>query len=89
MKTIRRNRLCLLLVLLVLYSCSANQQSLRKDVLGLSPYEYGLAEAISDVERYNVLYRTHVSAIKSGRSVDYHGISKIYIEIPGFYGFFH
>lgn len=82
MKTIRRNRLCLLLVLLVLYSCSANQQSLRKDVSGLSPYEYGLAEAISDVERYNVLYRTHVSAIKSGTSVDYHGISKIYIEIP-------
>lgn len=62
-------------------SCSA-EHSLLNNRSGISPYTYGLAEAKSDTERYNVLYKTHQAAINSGKKVDYSGISTISIEIP-------
>lgn len=47
----------------------------------LSPIDFGLFEAQSDSERYEVLYKTHVAALKEGVEVDYTGIDKLTIEV--------
>ena len=47
----------------------------------LSPKDFGLYEASSDSERYEVLYKTHVAALKAGVPVDYSGIDTLTIEI--------
>lgn len=48
----------------------------------LSPKIFGLMEAKSDTERYEVLYMTHVAAIRAGSTVDYSGIDTLTIEVP-------
>lgn len=48
----------------------------------LSPLEFGLKEARTDIERYEVLLRTHTQAAKLGKVVSYKGINQITIEIP-------
>lgn len=48
----------------------------------ISPYQYGLREACSGIERYRVLYRVHKAAIEKGLDVSYIGIDSIEIEIP-------
>ncbi len=47
-----------------------------------SPYSFGLAEAASDIDRYEVLYKTHLAAVDAGVGVDYTGIDTLTIEIP-------
>ena len=47
-----------------------------------SPLEFGLNEAITDVQRYEVLLRTHEAAVSSGCGITYEGIQRICIEIP-------
>lgn len=49
---------------------------------GLSPYQYGLAEAKTGEERYWAIYRTHADAVKQNTTVDYTGIKQLNIEIP-------
>ena len=48
----------------------------------LSPLDYGLKEAKTDIERYEVLYRTHAEAIRQNQKVSYAGIDTIRIQIP-------
>ena len=62
-------------------SCSSTTyiSSGKRDV---SPYEFGLAEAKSGIERYQVLLKTHQNAVSAGVNVDYSGIDSLYIEIP-------
>lgn len=48
----------------------------------LSPFQYGLKEAKTGIERYRVLYNTHVAALKMGKTVSYKGIDSLDIEIP-------
>lgn len=48
----------------------------------LSPKAFGLFEAQSDSDRYEVLYNTHVAALEAGVSVDYSGLEELTIEIP-------
>lgn len=48
----------------------------------LSPIDFGLFEAASDTERYDVLYRTHQAAVAAGKNVSYEGIDTLSIEIP-------
>ena len=47
----------------------------------LSPLDYGLKEAKTDIERYEVLYRTHAEAIRQNQKVSYAGIDTIRIQI--------
>lgn len=49
---------------------------------GFSPYDFGLAEARTDVERFEALYNTHAAAIEAGINVDYSRIDTLHIEIP-------
>ena len=61
-------------------SCGVtNSVRQRKDV---SPILFGLKEARTGVERYDVLLRTHQAAVAKGVNVDYSGIKRIDIEIP-------
>lgn len=48
----------------------------------LSPIDFGLKEAKTDIERYEVLLLTHTQAAKQSKAVSYKGIKQIYIEIP-------
>ena len=48
----------------------------------ISPLDFGLKDAKNGVERYWVLYNTHVAALESDAPVDYKGISRLDIEIP-------
>lgn len=48
----------------------------------VSPYDFGLANAKSGIERYQVLLKTHHAAVSSGVDVDYTGIDTVRIEIP-------
>ena len=43
----------------------------------LSPLSYGLKDAKTDIGRYEVLYRTHLEAIRQNRKVTYAGIDTI------------
>ena len=48
----------------------------------INPLNYGLLEAKSSVERYNVLAACHKEAYITGAAVSYQGINLIEIEIP-------
>lgn len=48
----------------------------------ISPLDYGLERAETDVERFEVLMQTHVAAKAFGCGVTYSGIDRIVIEIP-------
>lgn len=48
----------------------------------ISPFDYGLRNAVSGVERYEILYKTHAEALKIGADVDYSGIKRVYLDIP-------
>lgn len=48
----------------------------------VTPYMFGLKEAQSDVERYWVLYNTHVAAKERNVAVNYDGVGQLNIEIP-------
>lgn len=48
----------------------------------VSPYDYGLKEATTGVQRYWALYNAHVEALKRNDFVDYSGIKEIKLEIP-------
>ncbi len=59
------------------------QIGVKGQYLMVSPCNYGLEEAQTDVERYYVLYTTHVAALEQGAYVDYDGMeSPLNIEIP-------
>lgn len=48
----------------------------------ISPLDYGLLEAKTDIDRYYVLKKTHKVAVEKGCGVSYKGIKQIDIEIP-------
>lgn len=48
----------------------------------VSPIDFGLLNANSGEERYNILLRTHNYAISNGLYVDYKGIDTIFLSIP-------
>ena len=48
----------------------------------LSPVDFGLIEAKSGIERYNVLMAVHQEAVRTGQGISYAGIGKISIEVP-------
>lgn len=73
----------LLLALPLLAGCFSVMQYLSyQSAQSVSPYDYGLAEAKTGVERYNVLYQAHKAAIETGKRVSYQGITSLDIEVP-------
>ena len=48
----------------------------------ISPISFGLYEATTGEDRYNILLSVHKYACKNGLSVDYTGIHTIEISIP-------
>lgn len=80
----QRNRcikaMIVVLTLMLLMSCGVASKLGEKEAL--NPLAYGLQNATTGVEKYNVLLKTHQAAIRQGRSVTYSGIKEINIEIP-------
>lgn len=79
MKLLLSRLLVLLVVALIPITCFPLIHNGKKDV---SPFDYGLTEAKTGVERYVVLLKTHQAAVRSGVNVDYTGIDTLKIEIP-------
>ena len=52
------------------------------DSTSISPKSFGLSQAKTGVERYQVLLKTHQAAVKASVNVDYSGIKRVDIEIP-------
>ena len=52
------------------------------DSTSISPKSFGLSQAKTGVERYQMLLKTHQAAVKAGVNVDYSGIKRVEIEIP-------
>jgi hypothetical protein len=48
----------------------------------LTPLDFGINDVNTGVDRYWVLYKTHVEALKNGCNIDYGKIDTIKIEIP-------
>lgn len=71
----------LLLFLFMKLPVLAQNQSDSAKSQSLSPIDFGLFEAQSDSERYEVLYKTHVAALKADVDVDYSGIDTLTIEV--------
>ncbi len=66
----------------VLMTGCAGMKSNMGQMAPVSPFDFGLANAKTGVERYRVLYETHKAASTSGRYVSYEGINSLEIEIP-------
>lgn len=78
----KRIRIALIFVPFLLVSCLTANLGLMSSSSDLSPYSFGLAEAKTGLERYQVILKTHEAAIQKGVNVDYRGIKTIEIEIP-------
>lgn len=74
------NSSILVFFFLLLDCCSVLSASKGQTI---SPYNYGLSQARSGIERYYVLYNTHKAAVEAGVNVDYSGIKRLDLEIPG------
>lgn len=58
------------------------QEEIPEDTIQtISPLDFGLAEAENDYERYEILYKTHLKALKEGMEVSYAGIGTLTIAI--------
>lgn len=66
-------------LLLIAIICLFNIEGFTKP---LTPFDYGLKDARTDIERYEVLLQTHTMAVKMRKAVSYKGIGEICIEIP-------
>lgn len=75
-------RFLYLLCLVALLSSCCVSRTTRPHSKGYSPYNFGLAEAKTGEDRYDVLLKTHQAALAAGKDVDYTGIERIDIEIP-------
>lgn len=67
------------LILIFFIICFSNTLYAKNSV---SPYDYGLIEAETNMDRFWVLYKTHCEANKKGLVVNYKGIDQLTIEIP-------
>lgn len=68
-----------LLLLLVSWGAHAQEMVTLKRV---SPLDFGLREAQSGEERYNILYQAHTEAVKRHLPLDYTGIDTLFLDIP-------
>lgn len=66
------------LTFLVLAVCITTAGAARS----VSPRQFGLLEAKSGIECYDILYRTHCYAKENGFNLNYKGINNVYLEIP-------
>lgn len=75
-------RLYAVVAILLIPAGVSSGRNVSRGRKAISPFEYGLKKARTDVERYAVLLKTHQAAVKSGVDVDYTGIDTIKLEIP-------
>ena len=72
----------ILFSLIFVNGCSASGKSRINRGRDISPLSFGLLDARSDIERYNVLLTAHKEAVERGVGVNYSGIKSINIEVP-------
>lgn len=70
-------RVAILLTLLLVYTCLACGGTKY-----ISPLDFGLSNAQTGKDRYDVLLRCHKQALKDNCYVTYKGIDSIFLEIP-------
>lgn len=72
--------LCVLITSFSSYGCASVIPVANKS--SISPVEFGLLDAKTGEERYEILLRTHNRAIQEGVMVNYHGLQSIDLTIP-------
>lgn len=72
----------LLLVISIIITCSTPILCNNKVEIFFSPFLFGLKDAKTDQERYEILFNTHKYAVEKGAVVDYSGIEELHIEVP-------
>lgn len=77
-----RTRIQYLLCLVVLFSACCASSKVTNPLKDVSPFQFGLCEAVTGVGRYEVLLKTHKVAVATGVNVDYTDVGNIDIEIP-------
>lgn len=65
----------------IVFGCASSKNTPSK-LHDITPFSCGLSEAKNGIERYWVLYNTHVKAKTLGVGVDYSGVKRVDIEIP-------
>lgn len=75
----RNSRVCTVLILLIFL---LGRQQLYAEAKVYSPIGFGYNKAVSAIDRFWVLYNTHVAAVKENAKVCYAGLSEVDIEIP-------
>lgn len=72
-----------LILVILFYATGCVSNSLTVTYKGsISPNVYGLQQAKTGEERYEILLRTHKEAVQKGLMVDYRGIDTINLTIP-------
>ena len=66
-------------VLLILYIVFCSQIINAKII---SVLDFGITEAKTDIERFNILYRAHMKAVEDNCGITYSGIKNLILEIP-------
>ena len=82
MKGLLQKVITALFCVAIIVSCSLLKNGGQKNKTNISPYDFGLSQARTGIERYGVLLKTHKAAVAAGVDVDYSGIKNIDIEIP-------
>ena len=72
--------LSLILVGISMASCGLSKHFASSETIHL--LDYGILEASTGKERYDILYNCHIKAINIGASVSYEGIDTLYLDIP-------
>lgn len=63
----------------LVFCANCNEISAERTV---SPLQYGLNNAKTDIEKYWILLKTHSEAVKIDATVSYRGIKSLHIQVP-------
>ena len=72
----------IIVLLLFVFTGCASIETARKTKNSISPISYGLLDAKSGEERFEVLLKAHKEALQQGLVVDYSNLDTINVTIP-------
>ncbi len=70
------------IICLSIIGCSTTKAGVGNGSSDLSPFDFGLSQAKTGEERYDVILRTHQAAVRQGVDVNYKGVKYVEIEVP-------
>lgn len=84
-ETIIHQPISIVIIVLLLLTCPsvfAQNDATSDSVSAISPFDFGLATAETDIARFEVLHAAHTRAVAIGADVSYAGIETLTVEVP-------